>query len=149
MDKISGARYSMFVNSNRGDWAVNISPSIGKWAACKLPNSLWTSGGVGVRVWAEDEKKMSSRTMKSVEPTENLFSLADFYLAAFLISSGLELIRTERLSPNRVTFVLRDSPRREQFVRDFYSSRAQVNPLKYKDAIVNLKALIHGMQYAR
>ena len=92
---------------------------------------------------------MRNGTMKSVEPTENSFSLADFYLAAFLISSGLELIRTERLSPNRVTFVLRDSPRREQFVRDFYSSRAQVNPLKYKDAIVNLKALIHGMQYAR
>ena len=87
--------------------------------------------------------------MKTIpQPTES-YPLADFYLAAFLISSGFELLKTERVSPNRVTFVLRDSPRREQLVNDFYANKAQVNPLKYKDAIVNLKALIHGLQYGR
>ncbi len=87
--------------------------------------------------------------MKSIESTNQSFPLADFYLAAFLISSGLELLKTERFSPSRVTFVLRDSPQREQLIHDFYANKAQVNPLKYKDAIVNLKALIHGIQYAR
>ena len=38
---------------------------------------------------------------------------------------------------------------REQLVHDFYANKAQVNPLKYKDVIVNLKALIHGMRYVR
>lgn len=83
----------------------------------------------------------SSRAMKNIESTSHdSFSLADFYLAAFLISSGLELLKTERLSPSRVTFILRDSPRREQLIHDFYANKAQVNPWKYKDAIANLHA---------
>jgi hypothetical protein len=84
--------------------------------------------------------------MKNTNHLDTPYSLADFYLAAFLISSGMDLLRTDRTGTNRVNFVLRDSPLRNQLIQDFYARKAKVDPLQYKDAIVNLKSLIHGLR---
>lgn len=89
---------------------------------------------------------MQREKMKSAGPSQTSFTLSDFYQAAFLICSGLELIRAERVSSNRVAFILQDSPRRDALIQDFYARRALVDPLKFKDAISNLKALIHGLR---
>ena len=86
--------------------------------------------------------------MKTNDPTTTLFPVSDFYIAAFLICAGLELVRTERVSAGRVVFMLRDKPQRAQMVQDFYSHKSQIDPLAYKDSIVNLKALIHGLPAA-
>ena len=83
--------------------------------------------------------------MKTNDPSTTIFPVSDFYIAAFLICEGLELVRTERVSAGRVVFMLRDRPQRAQMVQDFYSHKAQVDPLAYKDSIVNLKAMIHGL----
>lgn len=84
--------------------------------------------------------------MKNANPPEGAYSLSDFYLAAFLLQSGLELIRTEQVGTSRVIFVLKDSPERPRLIQNFYSHKAKVDPLQYKDMIVNLKSLIHGLQ---
>lgn len=73
------------------------------------------------------------------------YTLSDFYVASFLICSGLNLVRAERVAANRVAFVLQDSPRRAELIQDFYARRARVDPLEYKGVITNLKALIHGL----
>lgn len=84
--------------------------------------------------------------MKNEEPSSEAYTLSDFYLTAFLICAGLDLIRAYRISNNRVAFVLQDSPQRAELIQEFYSRRARVDPLGFKDAITNLKALIHGLR---
>ena len=86
------------------------------------------------------------RNMKTSDTPSESYSLSDFYLAAFLISQGLPLVRADHAGPGRVLFVLRDSPRRSQLIQDFYSHRASVDPLEFKNAIVDLKSLIHGLR---
>lgn len=86
------------------------------------------------------------KTMKNDKLSRDTYSLYDFYLAAYLICSGLDLVKTDRIESNRVVFVLQDSSNRNQLIQDFYSHRARIDPLAYKDTISNLKALIHGMQ---
>jgi len=74
------------------------------------------------------------------------FSATDLYLVAYLITTGLELLTTKSNTSRRLEFVLKDSPTRAQLVQDYYSDKARVNPLKFKNAIVNLKSLIHGLR---
>ena len=77
------------------------------------------------------------------------YALSDFYLAAYLIAEGLPLLRVDPADGTRVLFVLEDSPRRDSLIQDFYGHRAGVDPLGYKNAIVNLKSLIHGLRRER
>lgn len=88
---------------------------------------------------------MQNERMQTNEHAPETYPVADFYLAAFLITSGFELLRAELAGQNRVLFLLRDSPQRPQIVADFFGRRAAVDPLAFKDAIVNLKSLIHGI----
>ena len=74
------------------------------------------------------------------------FPVSDFYLAAFLICSGFELAHTSRVGPSRVLFFLRDGTERPQAVNEFYGHKSRVDPLAFKDAIVNLKSLIHAQK---
>lgn len=87
---------------------------------------------------------MRKEKMRNAQPLPD-YTLSDFYVAAFLICSGLNLVRAERVAANRVAFVLRDSPQRSELIQDFYARRARVDPLEYKGVITNLKALIHGL----
>ena len=87
---------------------------------------------------------MRKEKMRNAESLPD-YTLSDFYVAAFLICSGLSLVRAERVASNRVAFVLQDSPQRSELIQDFYARRARVDPLEYKGVITNLKALIHGL----
>ena len=80
--------------------------------------------------------------MKTEKLSASTYSLSDFYLTAYLICSGLELVKTNRAESNRVTFILKDSPIRDQLIQEFYSHKARIDPLAYKDSIANLKALV-------
>lgn len=72
------------------------------------------------------------------------YTSTDFYLTAYLLASGLELLGTRKLTPNKTIFLLKDSLKRETLVQDFFAGRASVNPLAYKDWIQNLKAMLHN-----
>lgn len=84
--------------------------------------------------------------MKNTETAAITHPVSDLYLTAFLLCKGMELIRTERATSSRVIFIFKDIPRRAQLVQNFYGRKEKVDPLAYKDAIVNLKSLIHGMK---
>lgn len=84
--------------------------------------------------------------MKTNDTSSTGFSASDLYLTAYLITCGLELLTTKSNPTRRLEFVLKDSPTRAQLVQDYYSDKARVNPLKFKNAIVNLKSLIHGLR---
>ncbi len=79
-------------------------------------------------------------------PSTDPFSLSDFYLAAFLLSKGLKLLGTDPNGKNRIHFLLDDSPDRPQLIEDYYAHRAVVDPLSFKDAVVNLKSFLHGLK---
>lgn len=80
--------------------------------------------------------------------SSDVFALSDFYLAAYLLCKGRTLLRTEPGGQNRMRFVLDDSPDRQHMIEDFYAHRAAVDPLAFKDAIVNLKSYLHGLRPA-
>ncbi len=91
---------------------------------------------------------MQKEKIKTESPSSDPFTLSDFYLAAYLLCKGKKLLRTEPRGQNRILFVLDDSPDRQMLIEDFYSHRAMVDPLAFKDAVVNLKSFIHGLKGA-
>ncbi len=92
---------------------------------------------------------MKREKMKTSESTDGTYSLSDFYLASYLVCRGMEMLRADPTGANRVAFVLKDSPDRQQLIQDFFAHRALVDPLIFKDAIVNLKSMIHGLRNAQ
>lgn len=60
---------------------------------------------------------MRKEKMRNAQPLPD-YTLSDFYVAAFLICSGLNLVRAERFAANRVAFVLQDSPQRSELIQD-------------------------------
>lgn len=86
--------------------------------------------------------------MKRNSKSSTTYSLSDFYLTAYLIAEGLPLMRVDPAGGKRVFFVLEDSPKRDHLIQDFYSHRASVDPLAFKNAIVDLKSLLYGLRNA-
>jgi len=72
------------------------------------------------------------------------YETADFYLTAFLLSKGLQLISTRQVGPKKILFILKDTPQRKEFISDFYSGKATINPLAYQNQLKNLKSLIYN-----
>jgi hypothetical protein len=70
--------------------------------------------------------------MKNDDPAAALFPVSDFYAAAFLICSGLDLVRTERVSAGRVVFLLRDKPQRMQMLQSFDTLYKELPPHKQR-----------------
>jgi len=56
----------------------------------------------------------------------------------------MQLIGTQGANPRKTMFVLKDSPERKQLIQDFYSNRAQVDPLVYKNWLMDLKAMLYN-----
>lgn len=67
----------------------------------------------------------------------------DFYLAAYLISCGLELTSYYRKN-GLTTFEFEHSDRLDQLVDSFYKLTATVNPVTYGISLRNLKSIIHS-----
>jgi hypothetical protein len=76
---------------------------------------------------------------------QNTYSNRDFYLAAFLISEGYEILLHFR-DQGFTTFVFRDNDKLREAVRKFHSLSATTEPVRYGHAIKSLKTLIHSEQ---
>lgn len=71
------------------------------------------------------------------------YSTKDFYQAAFLIASGHPLVSDER--ENRITkFIFSDTSELHELSRLYFASQATVEPLRFANAIRNLKSLLHS-----
>ena len=106
-----------------------------------------TESSQSQKKYMRNETEMQkAKTMKMEKPSSTPFSLSDFYLAAYLLCKGLKLLGTDPNGKNRIHFLLDDSPDRPQLIEDYYAHRAVVDPLSFKDAVVNLKSFLHGLK---
>ena len=67
----------------------------------------------------------------------------DFYLAAYLIATGIKLQSHNKLNNNTVFNFLNDTITQEA-IEIYYSMKATVEPITYANAIKALKSIVHS-----
>ena len=70
-------------------------------------------------------------------------TLQDFYAAAFLIASGVPMVDHYKVQ-RMTTFVFADTERVTNLLEVYYSMQASIEPVRYGNAIRNLKSIIHA-----
>ena len=70
------------------------------------------------------------------------YTTKDIYLSGFLISEHVPLLAYERAN-GTTTFSFPDSPELLAMVQSYYADKILVSPIKYGNAMKNLKNLIH------
>lgn len=75
---------------------------------------------------------------------EKQFLSSDFYISAYLLAVGVNLLGVNRENPRRLFFVFEDFNDRQKLVEDFLLGRGSVQPKRYASAIKELKDLIHA-----
>ena len=74
---------------------------------------------------------------------KNEYKSQDFYLSAYLMSSGIGLRSYHK--ENRLTvFVFEWDEHLDQIITQYYNMQAQVNPVTYGQSLKNLKSIIHS-----
>ena len=71
------------------------------------------------------------------------YSNEDFYLSAYLLTTGYRLIEHTR-TKGLTTFVFESTDNIENAVNEYYSMNAKVEPMKYGNSIRTLKSIIHS-----
>ena len=72
------------------------------------------------------------------------YQLKDFYLSAFLIASGYELIDKER-DQGFTLFFFRETDELKKLIAAYYSMKTTIEPVKYSNALRALKGAIHSL----
>jgi hypothetical protein len=75
--------------------------------------------------------------------TMNTYKTRNFYLSAFLESSGIPLVSHER-SDGKTTFEFAQIDGLPQLIHDYFSDQVRVSPIRYGNSLKNLKALIYS-----
>jgi hypothetical protein len=76
---------------------------------------------------------------------QKIYSNKDFYLSAYLIAEGYELLEYYRKN-GFTTFVFLDTNELQEAIRKFHSLSALTEPVRFGNAIKSLKTLIHSDQ---
>ena len=71
------------------------------------------------------------------------YSNADFYLSAYLLTTGYKLIEHTR-KQGLTTFVFESTNDIHNDVAEYYTMNATVEPIKYGNSIRALKSIIHS-----
>jgi len=71
------------------------------------------------------------------------YSNQDFYLSAYLLTTGYKLIEHTR-SQGLTTFTFESTNDIHDAVAEYYSMNAKVEPMKYGNSIRTLKSIIHS-----
>lgn len=76
--------------------------------------------------------------------TNKRFPTSNFYLSAYLLAHGINLIECDREDGGHVTFVFQDSDELIKRVNEFsFGSKALVDASSFVGAIKRLKSVIH------
>jgi len=73
----------------------------------------------------------------------NTYTTSDFYASAFLVASGVPLFSHSRTN-GKTTFEFRKTDELNNLIDEYYADRVKVSPLRYGNALKNLKALIYS-----
>jgi hypothetical protein len=76
---------------------------------------------------------------------QKTYANKDFYLSAFLVSEGFELLQYAR-DNGFTTFIFVETDDLQEAIRKFHSLTAKTEPVRYGNAIKSLKTLIHSEQ---
>ena len=88
---------------------------------------------------------MSQAQMKVNEPVRPEFWTTDLYLAAFLQTEGVPLLRTEQDAANRrCNFVFHGEMQTTSLKSQWYNRIAMTNASSFADNIKSLKSLVHN-----
>ena len=71
------------------------------------------------------------------------YETKDFYLAAYLIACGVELLAHKRKN-GMTSFLFSPSDELTILVKNYNSLSASVNPVQFGNSIRNLKTIIHS-----
>ncbi len=71
------------------------------------------------------------------------YSNEDFYLSAYLLTTGYKLIEHTR-NRGLTTFVFESTNDIHDAVAEYYTMNAKVEPMKYGNSIRSLKSIIHS-----
>ena len=74
---------------------------------------------------------------------QNLYENKDFYLSAFLMASGLELVEHRRVGPITI-FGFKQNDKLMNLVDQYYAVKGSVTPMIYGTYIRNLKSILHN-----
>jgi hypothetical protein len=72
------------------------------------------------------------------------YSTQDFYLSALLVTKGHPVVDYER-QRNITQFQFEKTSELLTLVQEYFSDRVTVSPVRYGNAIKNLKSLIHSI----
>ena len=72
-----------------------------------------------------------------------IYSTSDLWLAAYLRTTGMRIIRIEG-GVRKAVFIFADTGNREELIKDFYND-AQVGITAIKNAMADLKSAIFNM----
>ena len=67
----------------------------------------------------------------------------DFYMSAYLVASGIDLIAYRKNTEGLTLFIFPNNDKLQQHVNNYFSANAFVHPQKYGNAIRNLKGILH------
>jgi len=72
------------------------------------------------------------------------YTSRDFYLASFLVASGFKLNGFTKAIDGITTFQFNDEGDLSEMVNKYYADEILVSPIKYGNALKNMKAIIRN-----
>jgi hypothetical protein len=98
----------------------------------------------GSEVGPLDRSLFQSRLLFNTnKPMNNTYTTNDFYASAFLVASGVPLFSHFRTN-GKTTFEFKKTDELKQLIDDYYADQVKVSPIRYGNALKNLKALIYS-----
>ena len=78
--------------------------------------------------------------------SESGYQTCDLYLAAFFISTGCKMDKSERdMKTRRVYFIFEKNPLMQELKLKYFSREAKVDALTFADNVKSLKSLCHNI----
>lgn len=77
----------------------------------------------------------------------DIYETKDFYLSGFLISEGVKLL-SHRRNGAITTFSFNDDESLKQLIKKYYAMQAEVEPMRYSNALRSLKSVLHSCNNA-
>ena len=86
---------------------------------------------------------VTSRLAANPMKTMNTYKTNDYYCSAFLMASGVPLASFER-NAGRTSFEFALTDELTQLIQGYYADQVRVSPIRYGNALKNMKALIYS-----
>jgi len=83
---------------------------------------------------------------ETVNDSQTGYQTCDLYLAAFFLSAGCKMTKTNRDNrTRRVYFIFDNNPVTEELKMKYFGRGAKIDALTYADNIKSLKSLCHNI----